>query len=111
MVHVSPAAITPDVPLDGHVMNGLTDQEKSESPLGGNPMPPNSHADAVWWVTVWVGAADCPTATTAGKLAGPLTVKSPGAASAGDAAASANAAPAAKAASARRGAAECCAME
>src|SRR4051812_35627283 len=108
MVHVSPAAMMPDVPLDGHVMNGFTDQEKSLRPLGGNPIPPNSHADAVWLVTVYVWVADFPTATAAGKLAGPLTVKSPGVASAGDAVASASAAPAA--ATASRRAAECCAM-
>ena len=52
MVHVSPAAITPDVPLDGHVMNGLTDQDRSKSPLGGYPTPPKSHGEAVWLVTV-----------------------------------------------------------
>src|SRR4051794_7013056 len=102
MVHVSLAAMMPDVPLDGHVMNGLTDQEKSLRPLGGNPIPPNSHADAVWLVTVYVWVAAFPPATAAGKLAGPLTVKSPAAAIAGDAVASASAAPAAAAASAPR---------
>jgi hypothetical protein len=33
MVQVSPAAITPDVPLDGHVMNGLTDQDPAPAAL------------------------------------------------------------------------------
>src|SRR3954471_16303228 len=108
MVHVSPAAITPDVPLEGQVMNGLTDQEKSLRPLGGNPIPPNSHGDAVWLVTVYVWVADFPTATAAGKLAGPLTVKSPGAATAG--AAVTDAIAAAAPASARRRA-ECFRME
>jgi hypothetical protein len=74
-------------------------------------MPPNSHGDAVWFVTVYACVADFPTATAAGKLAGPLTVKSPGAASAGDAAASASAAPATAVAIARWSPAECCAME